>query len=209
MKNINYYLNKSNSCSYVDYKQIYRQKLLGTLLFLSISLFTSCNAQIVNIEKRGSFKGKLTKNIYFKDTNYFFNKFKGSWAGENEKYSYIFQITTKTTRNIIYEFREDLLSIRYKISDKRGIVMANTLELPDDSPYIIRGNLINKDRTHSALNYVGFESDCGQLGTVYVCVNENIDLLSLMMYPTSDLIDSDCKIEQILPTDFISLKRFK
>lgn len=102
----------------------------------------------------------------------------------------------------------DKLRIRYKITDEFGNIVANTLNLPDDSNYIIRGRYLNRPNSY-VLSYQGFNAECGQNGSVFLSARTDGEELSLFLNVHGEIY-SECNgpyAEQVLPLDWMALTK--
>lgn len=189
----------------------FKYKKMKKIIFIIATIFVifSCKAQhIIPVEEAVNYRnteGGLLGDrdyVYVKDINNLLNKYIGTWKGTYNSKNYEFKITKITDDRV--EVKEDLLLMRYKIKDSSNNVIENTLNLSNDSPYIIRGSYLS-NRDSYVLNYVGF-NDCGQNGTVFITVNGNTMNLFLSVDGEMGL---DCTTggEQILPVNGIELTK--
>ena len=99
--------------------------------------------------------------------------------------------------------------VRYKITDSNGTIIENTINLPNDDIYVIKGSYLNKYKTTYVLYYQGRDSNCGQSGDLFIEVfGTNDTQMQLFLELERDLIDGyDCPngTTQILPTESIQL----
>lgn len=150
----------------------------------------------------------ISENTYFKDVNNLLNKYVGTWVGIYENKTYELHVN-----KYIYEsdirppLRFDELLIRYKITDANGNIIENTLNLPDDSPYVISGKYLSANEAYYVLGYVGQEGECGQMGDVFIEVPTNSGLTEMKMFMVPDneiILGYECPngpANQILPLD--------
>lgn len=177
-------------------------------IILFISLFTlyvySCKAQtIIPTENYHSYNQDLKDGTYIKDVNGVLNKFVGKWNGNYNNYNFLFDIRKSTDEFL--NIKNDILTIRYRITDVQGNEIINTLSLPDESYYVIYGLNMDKDGNYR-LFYQGYESECGQKGEVIIhaYTDSNPNKLLLILIPMRDMIDAtDCPngTTQLLPTE--------
>lgn len=181
--------------------------ILGLIILTTLS----CKAQIVPIEKKIEYirtENGIPENItYLKDINNLLDKYVGVWKGifNDKTYEFkIIKITEKPGR-----INEDKLLMRYIITDINGTVIENTSALPNNSPYVIHGDYI--DRSNYLLNYVGSAGNCGQAGTIFIStsIKSNYTRLYLSLEPEQMLISTeDCPnggASQIIPKNQITL----
>ncbi|RBW57580.1 hypothetical protein DS884_11035 [Tenacibaculum sp. E3R01] len=181
-------------------------------LILIISVVVSCKAQIIAVEDFEEYPNELPDGAYIKDVNGVLNKYVGTWKGTYNTKSYEFIVVKVTKEDLNLKFKEDLLLIRYKITDANGVVLENTLNLPDDDIGVIKGRYLAKKTGSYVLSYIGKEADCGQKGTVFIGVlnNSNNKKAKLFLYPSTELLDGNkCSTwaTQILPTEVITLTK--
>ncbi|QTD36295.1 hypothetical protein JL193_08965 [Polaribacter batillariae] len=183
------------------------KKLNIILVFTLLSL--SCKAQhIIPVEKvveyRNTNEGLLGDKdyVYVKDINNLLDKFVGTWKGIYESKNYEFEIIKITDDR--GEVKEDMLLMRYKITDASGNLIENTLNLPNDNMYVIRGEYLAKTGSY-VLDYMGKKGECGQNGTIFISANGNkMDLFLSVdgeIYPECTAGGSD----QVLPVNGIEL----
>ena len=173
-------------------------------IFIFTLIIISCKAQtVIPVEKFHNYPENIKKGDYIKDVNGVLNKFTGVWEGIYNNRNFLFNIKKKTLQH--YGFTEDLLLMRYRITDSAGKETINTLALPDSSLYVIGGIKMDEDGDYR-LFYQGYESECGQKGEVIIHVRKinNQEQMSFYLEPMRDLIDpADCPNEttQLLPTE--------
>ncbi len=177
-------------------------------IILFIGLFTlfifSCKAQtIIPVEEFHSYGKGLKGGDYIKDINGVLDKYVGVWQGTHNNHNFLFNIKKTTLHK--YGFFEDLLLIRYRITDAQGNEIINTLSLPDESIYVIEGIKMDEVGDYR-LFYQGYESDCGQCGEIIIhaFMDSNPNKLLLILIPMRDMIDpTDCPngTTQLLPTE--------
>lgn len=99
-----------------------------------------------------------------RDINNKLTPFVGVWKGVYENNNYEFRVVKKTEDD--GELKEDILLMRYKITNASGAVIENTLSLPDNDVLIINGYYLSRNGSY-VLSYVG-RDDCGQNGSIYI-----------------------------------------
>lgn len=173
---------------------------LFQLLLLFIISFT-CKAQIIPVENHFNYPNEIPNGTYIKDVNNVLNKFTGTWIGsyDNKNYEVVIEQTTISYLQIL----NDILLLRYKITDANGTVLLNTLPLPDDSDYVVMGEYVNPSGSYQ-LDYGGYEYDCGQSGTIFIKTFNNNTQMKLYLYlGESPYNEIDCPngfAEQVFPT---------
>ena len=121
------------------------KKMKNILLIGFIILGTiSCKAQIIAVENYNNYNNDLPDGAYIKDVNNVLGKFTGTWKGTYNNKNYEFRIIKYTEDNTKLKYKEDLLLIRYKITDSNGTVLEDTTTLANESPYVIKGSYLNK-----------------------------------------------------------------
>ncbi len=188
-----------------------------TLLIGLIFLCTiCCKAQnILPVEKVIEYRNSETgipQNItQIKDLNGLLNKFIGIWKGDYNSKNYEFRIVKHTRQSTTRNLSEDELLIRYKIIEANGTVLENTLDLANDSPYVIHGSYLASSGSY-VLYYQGKEHKCGQNGDVFIRVLNNTNDLKMKLFLNvagemyADLCPNGA-VQQMLPTDLIDLTK--
>lgn len=187
------------------------KKIAILVLVLSISII-SCKAQYVipvddGYKYIGTDEGFMgDKNyVYVKDINNVLPKFLGTWKGTFNNYNYEFLINQTTIDD--GELKEDILVMRYKITDFAGTIIENTLDLPNESSYVMKNGYMSKAGGYF-LSYLGKNASCGQHGWVYIQVY-GLDNNKLQLFlQVGGEIYPECttgKAEQILPLQSIEL----
>ncbi|TPG44359.1 DUF6705 family protein [Flavobacterium pectinovorum] len=184
------------------------------ILSLIIIANLSCKAQqIIPVEKAIDYRlaeNGIPDNTYFKDINNLLDKFVGTWIGTYNNKTYKFKID-KFVNNYSGGTKEDVLLMRYIITNANGTQIENTTTLSDDNYLVIIGDYIQRSTYH--LNYSGRESTCGQLGTIYIEVlkSSNNTKMKLFLLPDKIMISpSSCPqgvSQQIMPIDQIVLTK--
>ncbi|MCD0476174.1 hypothetical protein LPB87_17410 [Flavobacterium sp. EDS] len=185
------------------------KKILILTFFIGITF--SCQAQILPIEKRidyiSSRDGIPESVTYFKDINNVLDKFVGTWKGIYDGKNYEFRVSKITTKP--RRVTEDKLVMRYLITNSNGIVIEDTRALPDSSPYVIKGNYIEKNTYF--LTYIGKNAKCGQKGTLMIdFLKDNSNTkMNLFFSPSREIIyENDCSgFKQIMPLKEIILTK--
>ena len=184
------------------------RNLVMTVIVLASAL--SCRAQsVIPLEGFKDYDQELPDNAYVKDLNNIRDKFVGTWSGTHDNKNYVFEIEKYTRNSENRGLKFDNLRMRYKITDASGNVIANTLDLPDDSPYIIRSSYIAETGSY-VLDYQGFNAACGQNGSVFMAINPNDpDKMGLGLAVQGEVY-SECDgpdATQVLPTSAMNLVR--
>lgn len=183
------------------------------IIFILATLFIifSCKAQhIIPVEEAVNYRnteGGLLGDrdyVYVKDVNNLLDKYVGTWKGTYNNKNYEFKIVKITTDD--GELKKDLLLMRYKITDSSGTVLANTLNLPNTSYYVIRGSYLASSGGYK-LSYIGLNSECGQNGTIYISAyGANNTKLQLLLMVRGEIHDCTTGVaEQVMPTDSMEL----
>ena len=134
------------------------------MIFMSGKGYT----QIVSLEEHKEIVLDYNKSLpsgttYIKDVNNKLDNFVGRWRGEINGKTYEI-VTEKYTRDIPELGRKkDVLLMRYQIRNSSGGTIENTLDLPVESPYVVKGYYLNADTSY-VFTYVGKEGQCGQAG---------------------------------------------
>ncbi len=153
----------------------------------------------------------MEDGAYIKDVNNVLGKFVGTWKGDYNNKNYEFKIIKYTVDNIGLKFKEDLLLIRYKIVEANGKVLENTLDLANDSPYVIHGSYYDNRDGGYVLYYQGRAHKCGQNGDLFISTyGTNDTKLQLFLSVNGEMHSNLCPngaAQQILPT--ISMELIK
>jgi hypothetical protein len=195
---------------------IIKNNKMKKIIIIGIIIITtlSCNAQqIIPIEKiidyRRTETGLPEGLIYLKDVNNLLDKYVGIWKGTYDSKKYEFRITKFTeTRERV---KEDILLIRYIITEANGTEIENTTMLPDNNYLVVRGDYI--DRSSYLLTYIGKKGNCGQSGTIFIStsIKSNYNQMLLSLEPEQMLISAkDCpngRAQQIIPHEQIILSK--
>lgn len=182
---------------------IYNSTMKNIILIGLIALSTlSCTAQIIAVESFNNYSNDLPDGAYIKDVNNVLGKFVGTWKGTYNNNNYEFRIVKYTQDNINLKYKEDLLLIRYKITDNNNTVIEDTTTLPNNSLFVINGDHYEANGTY-VLTYQGKNYKCGQNGDLYISIKAtNPSKMGLGLYIDGD-ISVDClngPAQQILPT---------
>lgn len=181
--------------------------LLGFLILTVLS----CKAQsIIPIEKKIDYRkaGKgIPDNItYIKDVNHVLDKYVGTWKQTYDSKTYEFRMAKVT--NKMGRITEDRLLMRFMVTDSNGTILTNTTALPDDSPYVVKGDYIIG--TAYYLNYVGKVNNCRREGIVIVdSVKDNPNQIQLFLIPSYDMTSTDaCPVNennaQVIPQKLLT-----
>jgi len=186
---------------------------MKNIILISCLIFTtlSCKAQIEPVQNQINYRNSdngIPEGTYLKDVDNLFDPFIGTWTGTYNNNNYEFNVieTIKQTTNS----SRDRLLISYKITDAANNTIIDTTILPDDSIYQLRGDMfLGNGRTYS-LFYAGYESNCGQNGTVTIAVINNGTQMNLGLILTGDSDLDNCPsgvAEQVLPLDNMVLTK--
>ncbi|QMU65980.1 MAG: hypothetical protein GKR88_17985 [Flavobacteriaceae bacterium] len=181
------------------------------IIFILTSVFItySCKAQIIAVEDFENYNQELPDNAYIKDINNILDKYVGTWKGIYDSKSYEFKVIKVTENNTDLKYKEDLLLMRYKITDSSNNVIESTLNLSDTSNFIIRGNYLS-NRGSYVLNYIGLNDECGQNGTIFISIYDTNNTKMKLYLEVDGEMGLDCTsggVEQVLPTDWIDLTK--
>jgi hypothetical protein len=183
--------------------------ILGLIIFSNLS----CKAQDIKpLETKMDYYSPetgLPKNIsYFKDINHLLDKYVGTWKGTQGTKNYVFIITKYT--DIFDGLSEDKLLIRYLITNTSGTTIEDT-RTETNANCSIWGNYIKK--SNYVLRYVGKDTQCGQIGTVFIGMvpNTNNTKMGLSLSQDHVLLDSETcpngRAPQILPLTQVLLTK--
>lgn len=169
---------------------------------LILLIILSCKSKIIKVENFENYNSDLPDGAYIKDVNNVLDKYVGTWKGVFEGNNYEFRIIKKTEDNLDLKYKEDLLLMRYKITDSSGNIIENTLSLPDNDVLVVSGIHLTESGGY-LLNYVG-RDDCGQNGDIYISVygSQNKKMqLSLHVY--GEFYSEDCieEAQQVIPKE--------
>ncbi|CAL2087599.1 DUF6705 family protein [Tenacibaculum sp. 190524A05c] len=170
-----------------------------TLLFI-ILISISCKSQIITIENLVDYNSDLPEGAYIKDVNNVLNKYEGVWKGVLDNKTYEFRIIKKTQEYLEERFKEDLLLMRYKITNAKGVVIENTLSLPDNDVMTVSGRYLTKSGGY-LLRYIG-RGNCGQNGNIYISVYDSQNKkMELSLQVDGEFYSDNCiqEDEQIIP----------
>lgn len=130
----------------------------------------------------------LDNNLYVKDINNELDQFLGTWKGSVNNKNYEFKIEKHIDNANIFEFKIDVLVIRYVVKENNETII-NTLSLPINSNSIIYG-LDYKSPDGYRFSYTGDDFDCGQSGQVAIRkIDENS--MKLILLPDHILLRTD------------------
>ena len=179
--------------------------LIGCFLLTALS----CKAQILPIEDLRGYMDigeGIPENItYIKDVNNLLSKYEGVWIGVYNNKTFELHIEKET--KIYYGTAEDLLLLRYKITDASNNVIFNNLDVYDDTDVsIIEGYYMSNTATYYVMNYFSPHGMCGWHGEIFVEVpNSNLNQMKLFLALAHDILNpADCPngiLEQDFPTE--------
>lgn len=131
----------------------------------------------------------IPENItYFKDINHVLDKYIGTWKGTQDNKNYEFKITKYT--DTFEGLTEDILLIRYFITNSNGSIIIDTRSVADDGFKLIRGDYFRKSTYLST--YSGEEPLCGQSGNVFLWLTNTYNTeMKLFLEPDKILLDSE------------------
>lgn len=173
----------------------------------------SCKAQLVPvppgvipIESFQDHQGSTSNIDYIKDVNHLLDKYEGTWIGtyNNKEYKIVINGFKRTK----YRIKEDMLLLRYKITNTNGQEIINTLNLPNNDTHVINGSYMEnggKSGEYYVMDYLGEESLCGQKGAIYIYFFGNgYGSLRLFLAPSRHhIVSNNCPnghAEQVFPT---------
>ena len=177
-----------------------KTKLIYTAIIFLISF--NCKAQILDSNQQiipvedhydilfGLNLTQINPGDHIKDVNNVLDKYVGIWVGTYNNRNYEFRITefSEVTEGIT----NDILHIRYKITDVNGTIIGNTTNLNSESPLIIIGLYLTNTGFYVSY-FVGPNGKCGQSGNLHIIVTENNTKLGVIFFPEPDIIDgSEC-----------------
>lgn len=195
------------------YKQVIvkiKQKDMKKIIFIGCFLLTalSCKAQILPIEDLRGYMDigeGIPENItYIKDVNNLLSKYEGVWIGIYNNKSFELHIEKET--KIYYGTAEDLLLMRYKITDDSNNIIFNNLDVYDDTDVSIIEGYYMSSAGNYVLNYPNPNAPCGLHGEIFIEVtNTNLNQMKLFLAVGYELLNpADCPngiSEQDFPTD--------
>lgn len=177
---------------------------------LVVSITTNAQPSIVPVEKTAEYVDadiKIPDDTYLKDVNHLLDKFIGTWKGTYNNRNYTFIITQYT--DAYNSLLEDLLLMRYLITDQNGTVIEDTRSLDNKDTYVIEGRFFIKNKTNSyLLTYIGKKAKCGQTGQIHISTSKYVPVnptqMKLNFIPEHIMInETDCPgftlAEQIMP----------
>ena len=179
------------------------------IILITVMSIMSCKAQIIPIEDHINYYDneiEIADGAYIKDVNNLLPKFIGTWLGNYNNKNYEFVIT-KITDNFL-GISNDILQMRFKITDANGNIIDDTTNLPNNSSLVCNGRFILRSHTY-VLSYVGNNAECGESGDIFISINiNNNNSMELKLSPDKDLISDNCNsISFIIPTEPISLTK--
>ena len=144
-------------------------KLFISLIVLIFSL--SGKSQTIPVEGYVDYKYEFSDWAYIKDVNNVLDKFVGTWTGTYDQKNYSFFVTKIKQELTHVKLREDILLMRYTITDAGGNTIEDTTKLPDDHELVIDGQYMDEGGKY-VLHYAGREFSCGQGGDVLIGMME-------------------------------------
>ncbi|MDZ4147545.1 MAG: DUF6705 family protein [Flavobacteriaceae bacterium] len=174
-----------------------------------LSLF-GCKAQIIPIEEYRMYRDneiEIIDGTYIKDVNNLLANFIGTWKGTYRSINYEFRIRKETVEYL--GIKEDQLLMRYKITDSNGVLIENTLLLPNDSPFVMKNGYMDESKGY-VFSYIGRDVACSQNGWVFTQVyGSNNDKLQLFLSVEGEIYPecSTGEADQILPLESIELTK--
>ena len=191
---------------------------MNNIIFLIVVVTTlSCNAQIsttsniIPLENKfdyHEYEMEIPDGTYFKDVNNKLDPFVGTWLGNyNGKIIELF-VVEYIYNSTIRPLSIDELLIRYKITDPNGTVIVDTTNLPDDSPYVMKGTYFLFNRETYELDYGGYE--CGQDGDLLLTVVNNGTQMNFKLILSPEIYcpeNNHQSAPQVLPTETIVLDK--
>src|SRR5690606_7232918 len=135
-----------------------------TLFFAVLTAICfSCKSQILPVENVMHYvlqeKGIPEHITYVKDVNNLFDEFLGVWTNQYDGKTYQFQIN-KFTDTLFDGTLNDILLLRYKITDSNFQIIENTLLVPNESVRVIFGRYLLDDGESYLLTYLGPNTNC-------------------------------------------------
>lgn len=197
-------------------------KNMITLALLLLVFFTnsSCAQTIIPLEEAGALLSTIDNMdadeeltippgpIYYKDVNHYLDKYVGTWEGTFNNKTFQLRIV-----KILYEdpdpdpvaIKVDELRAKYTITDNNtGAVLADTMDLPDDSDRVLTGKNLTPGGRSYAFIYSGFDYRCGQEGDLLISAHELAPAsMRLVVYLSNDmgsLLDCPTTAPNIFPT---------
>lgn len=167
--------------------------------FICFSLI-SCKTKeaIVPIEEFSSYtSGRTTalpKNLYFKDVNGLNQKFTGTWIGGYNGNKFELDITEyKEWKSEQSTIKYDQLLMLYKVTDSSGVVLRNTLDLPEKEAmtHLVEGQTFDENNNYVFLYVVTENEDCKYFAIMNVGLINQDTQLELFLYPKKP-IQQDC-----------------
>ena len=144
------------------------KNILMTLIVCN-TIFIS--AQTIPVEGYVDYKYDIPDGAYIKDVNNVLDKFVGTWTGTYDQKNYSFFVTKVKMYFDYVKFTEDILLMRYTITDAGGNTIEDTTKLPDDHELVIEGQYMDEGGKY-VLDYIGREFFCGQGGDVLIGMME-------------------------------------
>lgn len=150
----------------------------------------------------------LDNNLYVKDVDNVLGQFLGTWTTTTNGKTYEFKIDRHIDNSVYFEYKIDILVMRYFIKEDSKI-LDDTRSISLDHDLLIYGmDYIPTNRYR--FTYTGRDFDCGQVGDVIIR-KINSDSMKLVLIPDNILLDTEtCPngyTTQILPINSITLKK--
>ena len=176
-------------------------------LFYIICLVTSASltAQILPVEQlkevtnedREQFYTQVQGITHIKDVNGVLNKFIGTWKGAfdgKQLEIVIKKYILDYSRYVNKDYHSgsllwDQLVLKHKLTDQNGVVLANTLNLPDNDEYVMFKDAYHDSYTY-AFNYFGKDYKCGDNGYVFIFIQDSTK--AHFVYSHKGSQDPDC-----------------
>ena len=145
-------------------------------------------------------KGLDDDNISFiKDINGKLTKFEGKWKGTYEGRTFLVDIFKTTVNHSVNpKIEEDELQMKYKILNNDGSVYEDIENLPNTSPFVVKGRYLYDDEKYY-FSFYGGQDNCGLDGDLVAFVVD--DQMSLTLFGTAEMLaGEDCpKIREVFP----------
>ena len=180
------------------------------ITILCFVIGTTLSAQILPIEQMNEVTGKVSDQIdgitHVKDVNGVLDKFEGTWKATFAGGEIEIVIKKYTRDHSIYVQRYhpepllwDELIGKYKFT-KNGVVIENTIDLPDDSLEFLTKHRFYSETTYT-FSYLGVNHACGDNGILFLWYQNSttIHLGYLLIGETSP--DCTSQAERTLPID--------
>ena len=169
----------------------------------------SLQAQILPVEQLNEVTGKIHEQIYgikhIKDVNGVLDKFEGTWKATfpNGELEVVIKKYTRDHSIYVQSYHPepllwDELIGKYKLTDQNGIVIENTLDLPDNSLEFLTKHRFYDVNTYT-FSYLGVNHACGDNGILFLWYENNNKMH--LKYSFRGETDPDCtsQAENSLP----------